>query len=123
LLGNFIFAILSLAMILLWPRNIMIVWLVSIGFGLSLSSAFPTLMALSETRLKVTGRVTSLFFVGASLGGLLMPMLLGQIFDYIGSYYIMVALFITTCLAMLVLLLVLLVSEKVGEKQRNYPEQ
>lgn len=123
LLGNFIFAILSLAMILLWPRNIMIVWLVSIGFGLSLSSAFPTLMALSETRLKVTGRVTSLFFVGASLGGLLMPMLLGQIFDYIGSYYIMVALFITTCLAMLVLLLVLLVSERVGEKQRNYPEQ
>lgn len=123
LLGNFAFAIFSLALILIWPWNNMVVWVTSIGFGLSLSSAFPTLMAMSETRLKVTGRVTSLFFIGASLGGLLMPMLLGQIFYYIGSYFIMVALFITTCLGMFVLLSVLLVSEKVGEKHRNYSEQ
>ena len=118
LLGNFGFAILSLALILLWPTKKSIVWIVSIGFGLSLSSVFPTLMALSETRLKITGRVTSLFFVGASFGGLLMPMILGQIFDYIGSYYVMVALFGTTFLGMIVLLSVLGLSKKVGEKQR-----
>jgi len=123
LLVNFAFAIFSLALILIWPTNNLIIWVVSVGFGLSLSSAFPTLMAVSETRLKVTGRVTSLFFIGASLGGLLMPMLLGQIFDYIGSYFIMVALFFTTCLGLLVLLSVLSVSDSVGEKHRNYSEQ
>lgn len=123
LISNFVFAILSLAMILLWPKNNMIIWAASIGFGLSLSSAFPTLMVLSETRLKITGRITSLFFVGASLGGLLMPMLLGQIFDYIGSFYIMIALFVTTFLGLIVLLSVLLVAKRLGEKQRNYPKQ
>lgn len=122
LLGNFGFAIISLALILFWPTNIVIVWIVSVGFGLSLSSAFPTLMALSETRMKVTGRVISLFFIGASFGGLLMPMILGQIFDYIGSYYVMVALFVTTCLGMLLLMSVLFISKKVGEKQRTFHE-
>ena len=119
LLGNFVFAILSLSLVLVWPRSNIVVWIVCVGFGLSLSSVFPTLLALSETRMKITGRVTSLFFIGASLGGLLMPMLLGQIFDFIGSYYIMVALFAATCLGVLVLGSVLFISNKVGEKQRT----
>lgn len=118
LVGNFGFAIFSLALILLWPRNNIIVWIVSGGFGLSLSSVFPTLLALSETRMKVTGRLTSLFFMGASFGGLLMPMILGQIFEYIGSYYVMVSLFATACLGMIVLFFVLVVSSRVGEKKR-----
>jgi FHS family Na+ dependent glucose MFS transporter 1 len=118
LLGNFGAAILSLTLILLWPNDKIIVWVVSAGFGLSLSSVFPTLMAMGETRMKVTGKVTSLFFIGASFGGLLMPMLLGQIFDYVGSYYVMAALFAATFLGLMVLLSVLFVSKKVGEKQR-----
>jgi FHS family Na+ dependent glucose MFS transporter 1 len=118
LLANFVSALIFLSIILIWPANYFVVWLVSIGFGLSLSSVFPTLMALSETRMKVTGRITSLFFIGVSLGALIMPTLLGQIFDYIGSYYIMVALFTATGLGLLVLLSVLLVSKRVGEKER-----
>jgi hypothetical protein len=47
-----------------------------------------------------------------------MPMLLGQIFDYVGSYYVMAALFAATFLGLMVLLSVLFVSKKVGEKQR-----
>jgi len=118
LIGNFSLAILSLGIILIWPTSRTIVWVVSIGLGFSLSSVFPTLMALSETRMKVTGSVTSMFFLGVSLGGIFMPMILGQIFDYIGSYYIMVALFATACLGLIVLSSVLLASKRVGEKKR-----
>jgi len=118
LLGNFSFAILSLGLILIWPTSKNVVWLVSISLGFALSSVFPTLMALSETRMKVTGTVTSMFFLGVSLGGIIMPMLLGQIFDFVGSYYIMVALFATACLGLLVLISVLLTSNRVGEKTR-----
>jgi len=37
---------------------------------------------------------------------------------FVGSYYIMVALFATACLGLLVLIYVLLTSNRVGEKNR-----
>jgi len=119
LIGNFSLAIISLGLILIWPVNTFVVWAVSIGFGFALSSVFPTLMALSESRMKVTGKVTSMFFLGVSMGGIVMPMVLGQIFDYIGSYHIMVTLFATTCLGLIVLFSVLFASNRAGEKKRG----
>jgi len=77
LIGNFSLSIFFLGMILIWPTNTAIVWIVSAGLGLALSSVFPTLLALGETRMKITGAVTGLFFLGSSLGGTLIPMLLG----------------------------------------------
>ena len=118
LFGNYGLAIISLGLILIWPSNALIVWVVSIGLGLALSSVFPTLMALAETRLKITGGVAGLFFLGSSLGGTVMPMLLGQIFEYIGSYQIMITLFIAACLGFVVLFSVILASNRVGEKER-----
>jgi FHS family Na+ dependent glucose MFS transporter 1 len=116
---NFSLAVINLALILIWPSSEIMMWIGSVGFGLSLSSVFPTLMALSETRLMVTGKVTSLFFVGVSFGGIVMPMLLGQIFDFIGSYYVMVALFAATIIGLVVLLAVIFLSIRLGEKQRS----
>ena len=119
LLGNFILAILFLGLILIWPKDTLVIWLGSAGLGLSLSSVFPTLLALSETRMKISGKVTGLFFLGSSSGGLLVPMLLGQIFEYVGPYHIMVTLFGIACLGLIVLFSVIITSNKVGEKNRS----
>jgi len=118
LIGNFVMAILFLGLILISPRNGTIVWVTSAGLGLSLSSVFPTILALGESRMKITGKITGLFFLGSSLGGTLLPMLMGQVFEYIGSYQIMLTLFGFACLGLLVLLLVIFVSDRVGEKVR-----
>ena len=118
LIGNFVLAILFLGLILISPRNGTIVWVTSAGLGLSLSSVFPTILALGESRMKITGKITGLFFLGSSLGGTLLPMLMGQVFEYIGSYQIMLALFGFACLGLLVLLLVIFASDRVGEKVR-----
>ena len=119
LLGNFCFSILFLGLILIWPLNPNVIWIGSIGLGFSLSSVFPTLLALAETRMKVTGKVTGLFFLGSSLGGTLVPMLLGQIFDYIGSYEIMLALLGVTFVGLVILISVIRTSKKMGEKVRT----
>jgi FHS family Na+ dependent glucose MFS transporter 1 len=119
LLGNFILAILFLGLILIWPKDTLVIWLGSAGLGLSLSSVFPTLLALSETRMQITGKVTGLFFLGSSSGGLLIPMLLGQIFEYVGPYYIMLTLFGIACLGLIVLFSVIVTSNRVGEKIRS----
>ncbi len=119
LTGNFILAVIFLGLIIIWPLNETALWIGSAGLGLSLSSIFPTLMALGETRMKMTGKVTSFLFIGTSLGGTVVPTLLGQIFEYIGSYQMMVTLFVTICIGFLFLIIFINSSNKVGEKSRE----
>jgi len=118
LIGNFVLSVVFLGMILIWPINATVIWIASAGLGLALSSVFPTLLVLGESRMKITGSVTGLFFLGSSLGSTFLPMLLGQIFEYIGSYQIMVTLFGFSAVGLLVLILALMASERVGEKAR-----
>jgi len=119
LMGNFILAILFLGLILLFPLQPAMVWVVSAGLGLALSSVFPTLLALGESRMKISGKVTGYFFFGSSLGGTLIPMALGQIFDYVGSFYIMLTLFLLTIAGLAVLISMLFASNSAGEKVRT----
>ena len=119
LIGNFVFSVLFLAVILIWPVSPAMVWIGSAGLGLALSSVFPTLLSLGETRMKITGAVTGLFFLGSSLGGMIIPMLLGQIYEYIGSYQLMLTLFALACAGLVVLVSVILASNRVGEKERG----
>ena len=118
LIGNFVLSLLFLAVILIWPVSPTMIWIGSAGLGLALSSVFPTLLALGETRLKITGAVTGLFFLGSSLGGTIVPMLLGQIYEFVGSYQLMLTLFGLTCAGLIVLISMILASNRVGEKTR-----
>jgi MFS transporter, FHS family, Na+ dependent glucose transporter 1 len=118
LIGNFSLSIAFLGLILLFPKTTAIVWIVSAGLGFSLSSVFPTLMALAESRLKITGAVTGMFFLGSSLGGTLMPMVLGQIFEFVGAYEIMLTLFGGAIFGLIVLISVIFASNRAGEKAR-----
>ena len=119
LIGNFSLSIAFLGLILIWPLNASVVWVASAGLGFSLSSVFPTLLALGESRMKITGAVTGLFFLGSSLGGTLLPMLMGQIFEYIGAYQIMLILLSGVVMGLIVLFSVILASNRVGEKARS----
>jgi FHS family Na+ dependent glucose MFS transporter 1 len=118
LIGNYALTILFLVLLLVWPVSPTMIWIGSAGLGLALAAVFPTLLALGETRMKVTGAVTGLFFLGSSLGGTVFPTLLGQIFEYIGSYQLILTLFGLALAGLVVLVLTLAVSDRVGEKKR-----
>jgi len=60
------------------------IWGGTLGLGLSMASVFPVTITLAERRMTITGRVTSWFFVGASLGGMSLPWLIGQLFEPVG---------------------------------------
>lgn len=74
----------SIGIILLWPQSLTAVWLGTIGLGLSMAAVFPTTLSLAERHLHVSGKTTSYFFVGASLGGMTIPWLIGQGFETAG---------------------------------------
>lgn len=119
LVGNYVFTILFLVVLMIWPVSPTALWIGSAGLGLALASVFPTLLALAETRMKVTGAVTGLFFLGSGSGGILFPTLLGQVFEYVGSYQLILALFGFACAGLVVLALMLAASNRVGEKARG----
>ncbi len=76
--------LLSVSVILLWPGSLIALWSGTLGVGLAMASVFPTTISLAESRMNITGQVTSWFFVGASLGGMTVPWTIGQLFESIG---------------------------------------
>jgi FHS family Na+ dependent glucose MFS transporter 1 len=119
LVGNFVLSVVFMGVILIWPLSSTMIWIGAAGLGLALSSVFPTLLSLAETRMQMTGGVTGLFFLGGSLGGTLIPSLLGQIFEYIGGYEVMLTLFGASAVGLIFLVAVILASNKLGEKTRG----
>jgi FHS family Na+ dependent glucose MFS transporter 1 len=74
----------SLLLILVFPHNSLALWIGSIGTGLCMASIFPTILNDASSRMRMTGKTTSWFFVGASLGGMLIPWLIGQLIEPFG---------------------------------------
>ncbi|MBN2499116.1 MAG: MFS transporter [Anaerolineales bacterium] len=81
LLGDTLGCLLSIAVILIWPGSVTALWIGACGLGFAMASMFPTMMTMAESRLTLTGRVTSLFFLGVSLGSMSLPWLMGQLID------------------------------------------
>ncbi len=74
----------ALGLILLWPGSPAALWLGTALVGLCLAPVFPTTLSLAERHLRVSGRTTSYFFVGASVGDMTIPWLIGQLFEPLG---------------------------------------
>ncbi len=89
----------SLGVILVWPESMVAIWVGTLGLGFFMASFFPTVVTLAGQKMQITGRVSGWFFVGAGAGGLILPWLIGQLFEAIGPgvtiTFIMIDLLIT----------------------------
>jgi MFS transporter, FHS family, Na+ dependent glucose transporter 1 len=77
-------AVVCLSALVLFPDTGWALWGGSMGFGLFLASTFPTMLSLAERNLPLTGRLASMFYMGISTGGMILPWLTGQFFDASG---------------------------------------
>jgi len=59
-------------------------WVVTLLFALSVAPQYASMMAFAETHLALSGRNTSAIVASSGLGGLVMPFVVGQLFDRIG---------------------------------------
>jgi len=94
----------SVGVILMWSHSSLALWIGAIGFGASTASIFPTTLSMAERRLDINGQITGWFFVGASLGGMFLPWLIGQFFERRGPQTTMVILLIDLLAVSLVFL-------------------
>ena len=105
--GDLLVCLLSLGVLLLWPGSLAATWVGTLGLGLGMASVFPTTITLAEQRMTITGQVTSLFFVGSSLGGMVLPWLIGQVFEPFGppSMVVLVLVDLLVALALYLMLI------------------
>ncbi|WP_420631032.1 MFS transporter [Candidatus Leptofilum sp.] len=89
----------SMLILLTWRSSTAVLWAGTIGLGLSMSVIFPTTLSWAEHTLSLSGKMTSYFFVGASLGAMSIPWLIGQLFESVGARVTMVTIFVTVLLA------------------------
>jgi len=82
--------ILSALTIILFPGVEAALWLGTLGAGLFMASIFPTVLNDAQGRMHMSGKTTSWFFVGASLGGMCIPWLMGQLIGPFGPTSVMV---------------------------------
>ena len=93
---------LSLLAIIAFPKSEWILWAGTIGTGLFMASIFPTILNDTQGRMQISSQTTSWFFVGASLGGMLLPWLMGQLIGPFGPISAMIAVFIAIAASTLV---------------------
>jgi fucose permease len=94
-----------------------VVWLGTVGLGLSMASIFPTTLSLAERRMTITGQVTGWFFVGASAGGMALPWLIGQLFESVGPRVTVFAILIDLIVAVGVFVILMLYSRPVMDER------
>jgi len=59
-------------------------WVVSFLFALSVAPQYASMLAFAESHLALSGRNTSAIVAVSGTGGLLMPLVVGQLFDRVG---------------------------------------
>ena len=108
LLINFIGCFISLSIALMWSTSIVAITIATICIGLSMASIYPTAMTFAERRMKITGQVTSFLLLGGSIGGMIVPLLIGRMFESIGPRVMLVTILIDFVLTVIVYLFLIL---------------
>lgn len=100
LFSDMVGVLLSVGIIMLWSNSVPVLWIGTFGAGFSNASIFPMMLVFAQRRMRITGLVTSWFFVGASLGGMILPWIIGQFFESVGPQVAMVTIFVDMVLAL-----------------------
>ncbi len=95
----------STIIIMIWKDSNTALWIGTIGLGVSMASIFPTIIILAGERMEITGTITGWFLVGSGVGSMLLPWLIGQIFDFTGPQIMTTVLLVDIVGIVIVLLL------------------
>lgn len=84
--------VIAFIMILAFPNSIVALGIGSALAGLGMASIFPTIFTYAEQNLRLTARITSLFYIGISGANMFFSWLIAQLFDNQGPFSIMIVL-------------------------------
>jgi len=83
--GDVLLCVVGLAILLMGRSDLAAMWAGTVVFGLGTASMFPTMLSLAEPHIPSTSAVTSAFLVGAALGSMFVPWIIGALIDRSGA--------------------------------------
>ncbi len=81
LLGSIVGVMVNLIVIISHPTSFNMLLVGTIGMGACMASVFPNMLAFSGRRIILNGRITSWFFIGSAIGGMTLPLVIGQFIE------------------------------------------
>jgi FHS family Na+ dependent glucose MFS transporter 1 len=109
---DFAGCVISICMVILFKDSAAMLWVGSILLGISLASIFPTFITLAEQRMHVTGAITGWFLVGGGVGGMIVPVIIGNAFEQIGPNSMMYIVLFSIILDLIFLITFTRISKK-----------
>jgi FHS family Na+ dependent glucose MFS transporter 1 len=104
LLADLIGCFISISIAILWPASLTTITIATVAIGLSMASIYPTALTFAERRMPITGQVTGFLIVGGSSGGMIVPLIIGQMFESVGPRVMMFTILFDLILAAIVYL-------------------
>ncbi|XP_048584285.1 major facilitator superfamily domain-containing protein 4A isoform X2 [Nematostella vectensis] len=84
LLADLAGTITSSLVMLIFRHSRAVVWFGTSAVGLFMSNVFPSSVALVEQYFDITGTITCMFVVSAAIGEMVIPLVVGKVFDSLG---------------------------------------
>jgi FHS family Na+ dependent glucose MFS transporter 1 len=107
LLADLIGCLAGIAVAIGWSTSIVAMTVASFCIGLSAASIYPTALTFAGRRMQITGKVTAFLLVGGAAGGMIVPWMVGQMFEPIGPRVMQYTILIDLILAVIVYLAML----------------
>jgi len=92
----------SILLLNVFPLSTFVVWTGILLLGLSISSLFASMLAVAREKMRITGKTTGWLFTGGSMGGMILPWLVGQFFESYGPLFLFHSILVTQILLVLV---------------------
>jgi len=102
------------AALIMWPQQPAAAWAGTAAFGFFIGPLFASIFNLAGDTMTLSGRITGLFLVSTSLGGMFLPWLIGQIFEPLGPASMPASLAIALAAALLCCALIRLAAARRG---------
>jgi len=99
-------ALLSVAVVLVWPGTGWVLWAGTLGLGLALAPIFPTMLALMGRRAGVSSQAASWYFAGSGVGKMTVPWTIGQLLESAGpqSLFVVIGVLLAAALVLFAVL-------------------
>jgi FHS family Na+ dependent glucose MFS transporter 1 len=93
----------SIGLIVLFPGSLPILWIGTLTLGFFMAAFFPSTVTYAGQRMHISARINSWLFVGAGAGGMVLPWVIGQLFESTGPQAVTSLIFADLLLAVVVL--------------------
>lgn len=74
----------SIIMMFILRYHVLALWICTAAFGVCLSNTFPTSLSVAESFFPLSGIITCIFVVSGGTGEMVVPLIIGKLFDVIG---------------------------------------